>query len=121
MATCPFCGKVCEKYKYIGTTWGWEIACMNPGCKIQPRALFKTQKDALIAWNIKIDVDESSEVKQCPFCGAPGCLRRFLGWNEKYGLTWVVACINPLCKIHPMTQLCQTPENAIENWNTRSA
>ena len=122
-ATCPFCGEVCKEYKHtqLGRNWEWEIACMNPSCAIRPQALFKTQKDALMAWNIRIDVDESSEIKQCPFCGAPGYLRKFTGWNEKYDLTWTIACTNPLCKVRPITQLYHNPKSAAKDWNKRSA
>jgi len=118
-ATCPFCGEVCKEYSHRGA-WNWEITCTNPSCEIRPWGLFKSRKNALMAWNTRIDIEESAEIKQCPFCGVPGHLRKFVGWNEKYGLTWAVACTNPLCKIHPTTQLSQTPKNAIENWNKRS-
>ena len=36
-----------------------------------------------MAWNTRIDIEESAEIKQCPFCGVPGHLRKFVGWNEK--------------------------------------
>ena len=54
----------------------------------------------------------SEKLKPCPFCGKKPQL-------IDAGIYYYVNCFNELCKISPCTQEHDTPEDAINEWNSR--
>lgn len=56
-----------------------------------------------------------TELKPCPFCGAFPVIR-----ENHSGSTFVVECVNELCRLQVKSCLTETEEAAIEIWNTRA-
>jgi hypothetical protein len=55
-----------------------------------------------------------AEIKPCPFCGKkPKIIKD--GWGNQ---VWV-ECVNPKCRIHPMTRIYIKEDAAIKAWNRR--
>lgn len=55
------------------------------------------------------------KLKPCPFCGAPGAMRRV-------GMQWYAECSDDLvdCPVHPWSECYETQEKAAEIWNRRA-
>ena len=54
------------------------------------------------------------ELKKCPFCRSEAIIYE----NHKYNDAYMVGC-KGFCKVEPMTDWCETKEEAIVQWNTR--
>jgi hypothetical protein len=60
---------------------------------------------------------DEPKLKQCPFCGCIGSVKRDDRFGQHY---WMVGCFaNMKCEIKPRTLEYFNKESAIESWNTR--
>ena len=60
-----------------------------------------------------------SVLKQCPFCGDSGQLRRVEVYVPRVSLYGVI-CVNPDCIANDIKADCGSAEEAIEAWNRRT-
>lgn len=58
-----------------------------------------------------------TELKPCPFCGAPAELEGVYMFGST---VWFVNCLNPECEIRPGTGHYDTKDEAVKVWNRRA-
>jgi hypothetical protein len=61
---------------------------------------------------------QSISLRPCPFCGErPQWFKTYI--NMAQHPVYSLQCMNPGCRISPMTDLCDTPAEAADAWNRR--
>lgn len=110
---CPFCGSSLIKIEplidkdYLGKKYYIKCSLCDA-----TSGFYKKRRDAVQAWNYRAYEQKQPELKPCPFCGKIPQL-------IDAGTYYYVNCFNELCKISPCTQEHATPEDAINEWNSR--
>jgi hypothetical protein len=54
-----------------------------------------------------------SELKRCPFCGGEAII-----YEDEENSCYMIGC-RECCAVEPMTEWCESKENAIAQWNYR--
>ena len=54
-----------------------------------------------------------ADLEPCPFCGEIPSI-------AQYKVGWCVQCLSTNCFILPQTALCDSEEEAVKRWNTRT-